>query len=72
MNSPKIQIKLIMKTEDVAVLNRLASKEGMNLKTYIKRVLNDLAAKFLLGNNKECFAFGRKGEVNAHVWKRCK
>ncbi len=49
MNSPKIQIKLIMKTEDVAVLNRLASKEGMNLKTYIKRVLNDLAAKFLLG-----------------------
>lgn len=49
MNSPKIQIKLIMKTEDVAVLNRLASKEGMNLKAYIKKVLNDLAVKFLSG-----------------------
>lgn len=45
VNSPKVQIKLVMKTEDVAVLNLLASKEGMSLKAYIKKLIENLCVK---------------------------
>lgn len=45
VNSPKVQIKLVMKTEDVAVLSLLASKEGISLKAYIKKLIENLCAK---------------------------
>ncbi len=49
VSSPKIQVKLILKIKDVAVLSRLASKEGLTLKAFILKRLVELVANFASG-----------------------